>query len=276
MSVAAATEASATPTPTPVPRAASLEQAVQDAITQWKDPLGGALEYGVVVHNLDTGDRFAVNEHTNVQTASVYKMFVMLAVYYDISQGNLTLDTPITLTPDAADAEEDGSLIVPIGQSLPVRDLLEYMITESNNTAALMLMLQVKIPRLREIVADYGMTESDLSDSFNFQATPADLDTFLTALGNHKLLGDPYDQNMIDLMSRDKIRDRIPALLPPDTKVANKIGNLSNITNDAGIIYLPNGQRLVVAVMERNFADAQASYKFISEISLAAYNYYAP
>jgi beta-lactamase class A len=229
-----------------------------------------------VVHNLDTGDKVSINGHKNFETASIYKLFVMTAIYYDISQDNLSLDTPITLTGAAADAEEDGgALIVDIGESLPVRNLLEAMITSSNNTAGLMLLFQVKIPRLKQIISNLGFKESDLSDSYNYQATPEDLDQLLSRLATQKLLGPQYDQQMLDMMSQQKIRDRIPALLPPGTRVANKTGDIDGINNDTGLVFLPNGQRLAITVMVHNSNNFTASRQFISDISLAAYNFYA-
>jgi beta-lactamase class A len=262
-------------TPTKPPRPATLDEAIAEAINKSKGTLGANAEYGIVIHNLDTGDKVSINGHKNFETASLYKLYVMLATYYDISQGNLSLDSEITLSEIAADEEEDGSLIVPIGDSLPVRDLLDPMITSSNNTAALMLLFQVKLPRFRQIIANLGFTESDLSDSYNFQATPEDLDLYLSRLANQKLLGSNYDKEMLDLMLRQKVRDRIPALLPPNTKIANKTGDLSDVENDAGLVFLPNGQRLAITVMVHNVSDLSAARQFISELSLAAYNFYS-
>ena len=262
-------------TPTPKPPKPDFTSAMNAAVDQWKGPLGQDAEFGYVIHNLDTGDITKVNGDKLFETASVYKLFVMLTVYSDISQGKLSLDDSIVLTGAAADPEDDGgTLIVPIGGSLPVRDLLYAMITNSNNTAALMLMLKVRIPHLKEVADGLGFTGTDLTDSYNFRTSPNDLDLFMTRLANNQLLGPTYDPAMLDLLSHDEVRDRIPALLPPDTKVANKTGNLDDITNDTGLVFLPNGQRLSISVMVHRASQATAR-QFISQLSLAAYNYYA-
>ncbi|MEI6045854.1 MAG: serine hydrolase [Chloroflexota bacterium] len=260
------------PTRTPGPR--TLEEAVKGVTVKWNKQLGANVESGIVVHNLDSGDKVSINGHKNFETASIYKLFVMLAVYYDVSQNNYSLETPIVLTGEAADAEEDGGLIIPLGQSLPVRDLLNAMITNSNNTASLMLLFKVKTSRLPTLINILGFKESDLSDSYDYHATPEDLDQFLSRLANQKLLGPSYDQAMLDLLSRQNIKDRIPALLPPDTKVANKTGDLAGVYNDTGLVFLPNGQRLAITVMVHNIDDMTLAPRFISEISLAAYNFY--
>lgn len=273
-SQAAAAQASSAAT-TSGPPPANLQAAVKAALDQYSPAMGKDAEFGLVVQNLDTGDRVVVNNTKNFETASLYKLFVMLTVYYDVSQNKISLDDAITLTPAAAAADEDGgNLIVPVGGSMPVRDLLNAMITNSNNTAALMLLLNAGIPHMQQLAADMGFKTSDLSDSFNFQATPEDIAQYLGRLANQKLLGPQYDPQMLDLMSHDNIRDRIPALLPPGTKVANKTGNLTGIINDAGIVFLPNGQRLVIVAMTHH-ADNAGATTFISQLSLAAYNFYA-
>ena len=51
--------------------------------------------------------------------------------------------------PDADAHDEDGYTIVSVGNSLPVSELLDRMIVDSNNTAGLMLLFQVRAARLK-------------------------------------------------------------------------------------------------------------------------------
>ncbi len=261
------------PTPTP---AASLETVIKGIAENLKDSLGKNAEFGLLVHNLETGEQVAINGQKLFETASLYKLFVMLTVYQDISQGKLSLDTNITLTSEIASysIEEDaGVLIVPIGQSMAVRDLLHAMIVNSNNTASLMLLFQVRAAHMRQLVADMGFKGADLSNTYKFQATPEDFDQFFTRLADQKLLGPASDPAMLELTSRQPTRDRIGALLPPTVRFANKTGNFPGVTNDTGLVYLPNGQRLSITVLTRQ-SDWNSARKFISQIGLAAYNYY--
>jgi beta-lactamase class A len=267
----AATLTPVPPTPTPAP--ASLQEAINRVIDKDKDSLGADAGYGMVIHNLDTGEKFEVNPNELFESASLYKIFVALSVYYDMAGGRLSPDDQITLIPDADAHDEDGYTIVAVGDSLPVSTLLEKMIVDSNNTAGLMLLFQVRAARMAQIAADLGFTGSDFSDTYNFRVTPADLDLYFSRLADLKLMGAKYDQPLIDLMSKSLPRDRIPAMLPEGTHVANKTGNLTGIINDAGIIWLPNGNRLIVSVLTHH-VDEDAARQFIAELSLAAYNYY--
>jgi beta-lactamase class A len=259
------------PTPTKAPT--TLEEAANSVIAREKAGLGENAAFGLMIHNLDTGDKFEINSDKLFESASLYKLFTMLTVYYDISGGRLSLDDQITLLPDADASAEDGYTIVTPGNSLPVRELLEHMIVDSNNTAGLMLLFQVRAARMQTIVADLGFTESDFSDTWNFRVTAQDLDLFFSRLADQKLLGPKYDQPMLDLLSRTQPRDRIPALLPPGTHTANKTGNLDGVINDSGIVYLPNGNRLLISVLIHNVNDATGR-QFIADLSLAVYNFY--
>jgi beta-lactamase class A len=238
-----------------------------------KDSLGADAGFGMVIHNLDTGEKFELNQNQLFESASLYKIFVALTVYYDMAGGRLNPDDQITLIPDADAHDEDGYTIVSVGNSLPVSTLLEKMIINSNNTAGLMLLFQVRPARMAQIAADMGFTGSNFSDTYNFRVTPADLDLYFSRLADLKLMGARYDQPLLDLLSQSLPRDRIPAMLPEGTHVANKTGNLTGIINDAGIIWLPNGNRLIVSVLTHH-VDEDAARQFIAELSLAAYNYY--
>lgn len=259
--------------PTPTKPPATLEEAITRVIDKDKTGLGGSAGFGLMIHNLDTGDKFEVNSDKLFESASLYKMFVMLAIYYDVEGGRLSLDDQITLVPDADAHDEDGYTIVTQGNSLPVRELLDHMIVESNNTAGLMLLFQIKVARLQAIVSDLGFKQSDFSDSWNFQVTAQDLDQYFSRLADLKLMGAKDDQPMLDLYSRSVPRDRISADLPPGTKVANKTGTLPGIINDSGIIYLPNGNRVVVSVLTDN-VNEEAARQFIADVSSATYNFY--
>jgi len=266
----------ATPTPvppTPTPAPASLQEAINRVIAKDKDSLGADAGFGMVIHNLDTGEKFEVNADQLFESASLYKIFVALTVYYDMAGGRMSPNDQITLIPDADAHDEDGYTIVSVGDSLPVSTLLEKMIVDSNNTAGLMLLFQVRATRMKQIAADLGFTGSDFSDTYNFQVTPTDLDLYFSRLADLKLMGAKYDQPLLDLLSRSLPRDRIPAMLPEGTHVANKTGNLGGVINDAGIIWLPNGNRLIVSVLTHH-VDEDAARQFIAELSLAAYNYY--
>ncbi|HVB66016.1 MAG TPA: serine hydrolase [Nitrolancea sp.] len=77
---------------------------------------------------------------------------------------------------------------------------------------------------------------------------------------------------MLALLSRQEINDRLPADLPPGTRVAHKTGDLDALLHDAGVIYAPKGQ-IVVVVMSDQVTDYDATIELMRRIALLAYEY---
>ena len=58
----------------------------------------------------------------------------------------------------------------------------------------------------------------------------------------------PSCRLMLEIISRQKWRDKIPAGLPPGLLVANKTGGVAGTSNDAAIVYTPSGAPIVMVV----------------------------
>jgi beta-lactamase class A len=55
---------------------------------------------------------------------------------------------------------------------------------------------------------------------------------------------------MIDLLLAQRVNDRLPAQLPPGTRVAHKTGNLGGIIHDVGIVYAPEAPFVIALLAE--------------------------
>ena len=85
----------------------------------------------------------------------------------------------------------------------------------------------------------------------------------------------PHAQEMFDLLKNQERRNKIPANLPIDAHVANKTGELSNVENDAGIIYdTANGNDLVLVFMSQNLVDTWSAQQTIAQVSRTLYDTY--
>lgn len=75
------------------------------------------------------------------------------------------------------------------------------------------------------------------------------------------------------LLAAQTRRNKIPAQMPADVKVANKTGELSNVENDAGIIY-DSLNDLVIVFMSENLSEAGSAQSSIASLSRQIYDYY--
>lgn len=78
--------------------------------------------------------------------------------------------------------------------------------------------------------------------------SPRDMAELLAMIVESRCASAPSCRLMIEIMSRQEWREKIPAGLPPGLRVANKTGGVSGTSNDAAIVYAPSGAPLVMVV----------------------------
>jgi beta-lactamase class A len=61
---------------------------------------------------------------------------------------------------------------------------------------------------------------------------------------------------MIEILSRQEWREKIPAGLPRGLLVANKTGGVSGTSSDVAIVYTPSGAPLVLVVCCKGLSDS--------------------
>lgn len=84
-------------------------------------------------------------------------------------------------------------------------------------------------------------------------------------------------RKMLYLMSSNRIGALIEAGVPKDTRVAHKHGWINDTHGDAGIVFTPGGNYvLVMALHNPTWLDFTESFPLIAEVSRTVYNYYNP
>jgi beta-lactamase class A len=247
--------------PTPSHRDAALEEVIRSSLGDEVD------SYGVVVKSLVSGAVAEVNSHKRFETASLFKLWVMYEVYKQVELGLVDMDEELLVTPYYA-SWDAGSLPVEICDTLTVREALWAMITYSDNTSGFLLRDRVGMENIHRDLQALGLTESAFRPE-NVTSTAADMVRFLEMVVLQAAVSREASREMLDLMLAQQVRDRLPALLPPDTEVANKTGNLPEVTHDVGIVYAPQ-PTYVIAVLSDESGEAQ----LIALLSRAIYDYF--
>jgi beta-lactamase class A len=108
---------------------------------------------------------------------------------------------------------------------------------------------------LRRWVDRYGWSdEKDYDDAFTFDqaldnmGTPRHVAELLAMIAEARCASEPSCELMVEILSRQEWRSRIPAGLPPGLRVANKTGSVAGSVNDAAIVYPPAGPPFVLVV----------------------------
>lgn len=231
----------------------------------------GADVIEVYVHDLNQDVKFQYNDEQKLTSASLYKLFVLWQVQEDIGSGRIKDDTKLTLTAKEDASAEDGFKLTDIGSQITVAYAKEKMIINSNNTAALMLAHNVGWSNIQKTLIKYGY-----KDTF-VQPTPittaADVSKFYEDLLNKKLSStlkpEDYD-SMINLLKRQKIRTNLSSTTPKDAVFAHKTGNLADLVHDAGIVFMPDGNKVIITIMTKG--NLSNDYKFLKDFGNLVWN----
>jgi beta-lactamase class A len=235
------------------------------------------------------------NSDAKLPMQSVYKLPIGMAALDAIEHGKFTLDTSVRFLPSDSlppgwhsplrDAHPHGNVDV------SMRELIRLAVSESDGVASDILLRVLGGPAvvdsyIRKLGID-GMrirdTEKALSRDVRVQyrnyATAAALVSLLRLLADRSPLSPEHTAVLLDWMTVTQTGEhRLKALLPPGTPVAHKTGTsgqhhgITEATNDAGLITLPDGKRLAVAVLVSDSpANESTRESVIAQIGLAIY-----
>ncbi len=224
--------------------------------------------FGIVVKDLSTGYEVRLNDHFPFEAASLYKLPVMYEVFKLRDLGYFSLSEDLTIGFD--DVSMDlGTLLWPAGTRITIGTALERMVTISDNSGAFMLTKKVGTWRINDDADVLGMEETHIH-SDDLQTSAADMARLLEIIARGQAISPDTSAEMVQLMARQQVRDRIPALMPSEATIANKTGNWENAAHDVAIIYGPRST-LVIAFLADSITDVDALYEAMSEAALAAY-----
>lgn len=239
-------------------------------------------DYAVWVKDLTpAGHRnVLINSDQKFEAASLYKLFLMAAVYKEVNAGKLTLDTGISAKLSHLDnvfggrdfgyEDFDDSEII----EYSVRESLERVAGISDNFAAIMLAEKIGWGKVQAFAEELGAQSTTIKDPIT--TTAEDIGLLLEKLYKGEVVSVEVSEQILDMLSKSKLNNRIPALLPDDLKIAHKTGELSGVRNDAGIVFLaPPGGPYVIVLMSKNLKGEDDGVENLAQISKIVYEYYS-
>lgn len=221
--------------------------------------------------------------------ASTMKVPVMMELFRQADTRGFALDQPVLIvnefrsiadeSPFTVDPAEDSdqSLYEKIGSRVPVRELLQRMIVRSSNLATNQLIAMIGAESVTALVRRLGgqrMTVlRGVEDIKAYErgmsnvATARDLAILMSAMLHARPEIGSLSREMIDILLAQEFREKIPAGLPPGTRVAHKTGEITAHSHDAAIVYPASRAPYVLVVLTRGIPDGKVSAALISDIS---------
>jgi D-alanyl-D-alanine carboxypeptidase len=248
---------------------------------------------GVAVLHIESGDTMTVNNSVRFPMQSVYKFPLAIAVLHRVDNGTLFLQQKIRVTKEdllpntwspLATAFPNGNI------ELSIEELLDYTVSKSdNNTCDILFRLMGGPKEVESYIHQLGYTnisikttEAEMNAAVDAAEKPnwcqtSEMTRLLGNFMNRTHLSDSSNRLLMKLMIQSSnSANRMKGLLPDSVLVAHKTGTGNRIVNDVGIVTLPDGTHLALAVFIKDakaeFADVE---KLIARISLSVYQYYA-
>lgn len=233
----------------------NIDLSLQDKIKTWET--AQSKDYTIAVRELTGQKRIAsTNIFQKMPTASTYKLFVAYAVLHEVEQGNLKL-----------------SHMLSSGDT--VKSCLQKMIVLSDNPCGRSLGFLVGWEKIEKLLESKGIDNTYLNNyDENDQLLTAEKTStaqahskFLQLLHDGKLLNTSNTELLLGYMEKQQWRERIPAGVPKDIKIADKPGFLPGMQNDAAIVYGPRSTYVLVVLSNSNNPAS------LAEISTIVYDY---
>lgn len=251
-----------------------------------------AVAYAVTLLDYETGFRFAINADRRFHAASTIKVAILLAICKAIDDGQVRADhtlhvrnrflSAVDRTPFRLDAESDGypQLYRLIGRTAKISDLMEWMIVSSSNLATNLLLDYITPEYIVSVLRDAGISGVDLKRGVaDTRAHDRNLNNETTAQGLLDLFaalrGDFLSKAnrdvAINILLQQRFNSMIPAPLPAHASVAHKTGEISTACHDAGIVYLPEREPYILAVLTEITPETNGRREAVAKISDAVF-----
>jgi beta-lactamase class A len=268
---------------------ATLRASLQERIAQVK----GASVAVAYQHLGNPKDSLFLEADRSFHAASTMKVPVMVELFRQVDAGKLSLEQQVTLanqfasivdgSPYALDAQddEDATLYERLGKPVPVRELIQRMITRSSNLATNTVIALVDAKRVTKTLRTLGARQMTVlrgvedgkayEKGLNNSATARDLSTLLAAIERGKAASPASTKAMRSILLAQELNQEIPAGLPPGTPVAHKTGQISGVLHDAAIVYPQGRSPYILVVLTSGIPDETVARALIVDLSRQVY-----
>jgi beta-lactamase class A len=246
-------------------------------------------EVGLAFKDLESGESLLIQADVMMHAASLMKVPVMIEVFRRAEQGQFRLDKKIPVKNEfksivdgslyslTVTDDSDDDIYQYIEKELSIRKLVHRMITVSSNLATNILIELVDAQNVMRSLEELGVYNMRvLRGVEDIKAYEKDLNNQTDALSMMQVMlsiaeglacSEEACEEMVEILSQQKFRAKIPAGIPDGIRVANKTGSITRIDHDAAIVF-PEGRRpYVLVVLTRGINNREEAERLIAGLS---------
>ncbi len=243
--------------------------------------------------------RFSFQASRVFHAASTIKLAILFALFRAAETGRLRLTDRLHVrnrfrsqgdgSPFFLQSDRDGNpdLYKLTGRTATLQELAETMIVRSSNLATNLLLDHLEVAFVTETLATAGLEalrcargvedEAAFTRGLNNLVTADGLLEFFRRVHETRVLTAESREKMFDILFQQRFNAMLPAGVPESAKarIAHKTGEISTVTHDAGMVFLPGRAPYALVVLTEYAASGTASArnKTVAAVSAAAYDF---
>lgn len=228
----------------PVPDASLLESMLEGELAE----LEGV--WSVYVKNVDTGETVCIHDEP-MTAASLIKLFVAGAYY--------------VTDPQAKDKNRCGQadVMISVSSNDACNNLIDYLGKQTINAF-------IRLSGFTVTVLNRKMLEQSRLENFT---SARECGLVLESILAGQYVSKAASARLLENLKQQQRTSKIPAGVPEGVETANKTGELSNVENDACIVWSEGGT-YILCIMSEELTDIYAAREEIVKLSALVYEYF--
>ena len=230
----------------------------------------------VYLRDFEKNDWLGINTDVLFHPGSLMKLPVLIT-YLKLSEMHpeiLNKKLMITSMPKGFPLPSYNSKQIEVGKQYTVKELLEYMISYSDNNATYLLNNNLDLQAFKKAFTDLHLIVPDVTDRM-YTTTTKEYSTFFEVLYNAGYLSIENSEFAMRLLSKCDFTKGFVAGLPAGVPIVHKFGEWSDSKtihelHETGIIYI-NQKAYIFSVMTRG-EDVMKLPKVIATLTKSVYN----
>ena len=220
------------------------------------DAIGTPNDVGFYYKNINGAYEIEINADRPFNPASTAKAFVVVEAFRQRRSGLVNFDSRVTIKKENVVPNElETADYQPLraGVKATIRELVEAMITQSDNTAFNTLIDVLDRRNITITLRKLGLEASVVGEKLNLSDEQFSADASVTGRQQNRTTARDFgrlftllyegkiddSEEMLAIFKKQKYNDMIPKLLPTEIKIAHKTGFSSPNFHDGGIVYKP-------------------------------------
>ncbi len=250
-------------------------------------------EVGLAFKDLESGESLLIEEDMMMHAASLMKVPVMIEVFRQAEQGKFRLDEKILVKNEfksivdgslyslAVADDSDDDIYKYIEKELSIRELVHRMITVSSNLATNILIELVSAQSVMRSLDELGVYNMRVlrgvedikayEKGMNNQTDALSMMQVMLSIVEGSACSEEASEEMVEILSQQRFRAKIPAGIPDGIRVANKTGSITRIDHDAAIVFPEGCRPYVLVVLTRGIENRKEAESLIAGLSKVIY-----